>query len=82
MPSRTLQGLAKLFPTPTSETCVLHNESFWNTLIMQRKETHAVAVLVRCLSFEGASGLGGRGSVRKIQSVDNMVVYSGAYGGM
>ena len=49
---------------------------------MRRKETRAVAVLVRCLSFEGASGLGGRGSVGKIQSVDNMVVYSGAYGGM
>ena len=29
------QGLAKLFPTPTSQSCVLHNESFWNTFYLE-----------------------------------------------
>ena len=29
------QGLAKLFPMPTSQTCVLHNESFWNTFYLE-----------------------------------------------
>ena len=38
------QGLAKFFPTPTSETCVLHNESFWNTFYLE-----VVSLLGVCL---------------------------------